>query len=124
MLDIKNICPPALIFIIFSFVQIVFDLLRGSFNAAFFKGVLLIMVGTLLQLLCQQGLSIISWVIIFVPFIFLSTIVAILLYTFGLNPSSGTLNTIYEPANNDKDQEDQEDQEDKIVISQGNIIHV
>lgn len=123
MLDIKNICPPALIFIIFSFVQIIFDLLRGSFNAAFFKGVLLIMVGTLLQLLCQQGLSIISWVIIFVPFIFLSTIVAILLYTFGLNPSSGTLNTIYEPVNKNNDK-DQEEKEDKIVISQGNIIHV
>lgn len=123
MLDIKNICPPALIFIIFSFVQIIFDLLRGSFNAAFFKGVLLIMVGTLLQLLCQQGLSIISWVIIFVPFIFLSTIVGILLYTFGLNPSSGTLNTIYEPVNKNNDK-DQEEKEDKIVISQGNIIHV
>jgi hypothetical protein len=123
MLDIKNICPPALIFIIFSFVQIIFDLLRGSFNAAFFKGVLLIMVGTLLQLLCQQGLSIISWVIIFVPFIFLSTIVGILLYTFGLNPSSGTLNTIYEPVNKNNDK-DQEEKEDKILISQGNIIHV
>jgi predicted membrane protein len=124
---IANICPPALIFIIFSLVQIIFDLIRGVYNAAFFKGILLVMVGLLLNLLCQQGLSIISWVIIFIPFIFMSTVVAILLYTFGLNPTSGTLNTTCEQNDEDKKQgeelNDDDNDNEKIIIRQGNIIH-
>jgi hypothetical protein len=37
-------------------------------------------------------MGIISWVIVFVPFIFMSIIVAILLYVFGLDPATGKLN--------------------------------
>ncbi len=116
MLD--KICPPALIFIIFCLVQIIFDVLRGAYNTAFFKGIVLIMVGILLNVLCQRGLSVVSWIIVFIPFIFMTTIVAILLYTFGLNPTTGTLTTT------DGDSGDSNNEgPDVVVISQGNIIH-
>jgi predicted membrane protein len=36
-------------------------------------------------------MSVISWIIVFVPFIFMSVIVTILLYFFGLNPATGTI---------------------------------
>ena len=126
---VANICPLALIFIIFSSVQIIFDILRGVYNAAFFKVILLIMVGLLLNLLCQQGLSMISWIIIFIPFIFLSTVVAILLYTFGLNPSSGTLDipTCSNNSNSDENVPNSnanDENDEEIIIRQGNIIHV
>jgi hypothetical protein len=117
MLD--KICPPALIFIIFCLVQIIFDVLRGVYNTAFFKGIVLIMVGVLLNVLCQRGLSIVSWIIVFIPFIFLTTIVAILLYTFGLDPSTGTLTTTSDSGSDS----DADAVPDVVVISQGNIIH-
>ena len=43
----------------------------------------------LLNALCQGGMGIISWIIVFIPFIFMSVIVVILLYVFGLDPATG-----------------------------------
>jgi hypothetical protein len=45
----------------------------------------------LLNALCQGGMSIISWIIVFIPFIFMTVIVTILLYVFGLDAATGTL---------------------------------
>ncbi len=45
----------------------------------------------LLNILCSQGLGIISWIIVFIPFILMSIITAILLFVFGLDPYTGKL---------------------------------
>jgi hypothetical protein len=37
-------------------------------------------------------MTIVSWIIVFIPFIFMSVIVAILLYVFGLDAATGKLN--------------------------------
>ena len=50
------------------------------------------MVTILLNILCEKGLSIVSWVIVFIPFIMMTVIVSMLLYIFGLDASTGTLN--------------------------------
>jgi len=90
MLD--NICPPALIYIIFSLTQIVIDLFKGLYNTAFFKTIIMLFVSLLLNILCHYNLGIISWILVFIPFIFMSIIVAILLFVFGLDPATGKLN--------------------------------
>ena len=87
-----NLCAPALIYVAFSLTQIVIDTFKGLYNTAFFKIIVMIIITILLNALCQAGMGIISWVIVFVPFIFMSVIVAILLYVFGLDPSTGKLN--------------------------------
>jgi len=46
----------------------------------------------MLNILCESGMGVISWIIVFVPFIFMSVIVTLLLYFFGLNPSTGKIN--------------------------------
>lgn len=88
-----NLCTPAIIYLIFSITQILIDTYQGLINTAIMKTIVMICVTFLLNLLCLRGLSIVSWVIVFIPFIFMTVIVSILLYTFGLNPSTGTLNT-------------------------------
>jgi hypothetical protein len=45
----------------------------------------------LLNILCKQGLSIISWLIVFIPFILMTYITAVLMFVFGLSPSSDNL---------------------------------
>lgn len=87
-----NLCAPALIYIAFSLTQVVIDTFKGLYNTAFFKVIVMIIITILLNALCDAGMGIISWVIVFIPFIFMSVIVAILLYVFGLDPSTGTLN--------------------------------
>lgn len=87
-----NLCAPALIYVIFSLTQIIIDSLKGLYNTAFFKIIIMCLVTFLLNALCQQGLGIISWIIVFIPFIFMTVIVTMLLYIFGLDAATGTIN--------------------------------
>lgn len=86
-----DLCAPALIYVAFSLTQIVIDTFKGLYNTAFLKIFVMIIITILLNSLCQAGMGIISWLIVFIPFIFMSIIVAILLYVFGLDPSTGKL---------------------------------
>ncbi len=85
-----TICPPALIYIVFSLTQIIIDLIKGLYNTAFMKFIVMTIIGFLLNLLCQGGLGIISWIIVFIPFMLMTIITAMLLYAFGLNDATGS----------------------------------
>ena len=87
-----NLCGPAIIYLIFSVTQIIIDVFKGLYNTAFMKAIVMVMVTLLLNILCEKGLSIVSWIIVFIPFIVMTVIVSMLLYIFGLDASSGTLN--------------------------------
>jgi len=84
-----KLCPPALIYIVFSVAQILIDTFNGLYNTAFMKFVVAILVTLLLNGLCDGGLGVISWIIVFVPFILMTFVVAMLLYIFGLNTTIG-----------------------------------
>ena len=49
------------------------------------------MITLLLNILCKQGLSVVSWIIVFIPFILMTVIVSILLYAFGLDAATGKI---------------------------------
>ena len=85
-----KLCPPAIIYVVFSLAQIIIDTFKGLYNTAFMKIVVAILVTLLLNGLCQGGLGVVSWVIVFTPFIFMTFIVAMLLYIFGMNPGIGS----------------------------------
>ena len=87
-----NLCAPAIIYLIFSITQILIDTFKGLYNTAFIKVIVTIMVTLLLNILCEQGLSVVSWIIVFIPFILMTVIVSMLLYIFGLDAATGTLN--------------------------------
>ncbi len=87
-----NICAPALIYIAFSLTQIIIDTFNGLYNTAFLKSIVAVIITILLNALCQTGMGIISWIIVFIPFVFMTLIIAILLYAFGLKPTTGTVN--------------------------------
>ena len=87
-----NLCAPAIIYLIFSVTQILIDTFKGLYNTAFMKVIVTVMVTLLLNILCEKGLSVVSWIIVFIPFILMTVIVSMLLYIFGLNASTGSLN--------------------------------
>ena len=87
-----NLCGPAIIYLIFSLTQIIIDLFKGLYNTAFMKTIVMTMVTLLLNILCEKGLGVVSWFIVFVPFIMMTVIVTMLLYIFGLDASTGSLN--------------------------------
>lgn len=87
-----NLCAPAIIYLIFSVTQILIDTFKGLYNTALMKVIVTIMVTLLLNILCEQGLSVVSWIIVFIPFILMTVIVSMLLYIFGLDAATGKLN--------------------------------
>ena len=86
---LAELCPPALIYLIFSLTQIVIDTIKGFYNTAFLKIWVTFAFTVLLNTLCKMNLGIVSWIIVFIPFILMILIISILLIMFGLDPSTG-----------------------------------
>jgi hypothetical protein len=84
-----NLCAPAIIYLIFSITQILIDTFKGLYNTAFVKVIVTIMVTLLLNILCEKGLNVVSWIIVFIPFILMTVIVSMILYVFGLDAATG-----------------------------------
>uniref|UniRef100_A0A6C0C1C1 Uncharacterized protein n=1 Tax=viral metagenome TaxID=1070528 RepID=A0A6C0C1C1_9ZZZZ len=87
----ERICPPALLYLVFSITQIAIDSMKGLYNTALIKTWVAIVFTIILNYLCESGLGIVSWIIVFIPFILMTLIVAILLLMFGLDPSTGKM---------------------------------
>jgi len=87
-----NLSAPAIIYLIFSITQILIDTFKGLYNTAFMKVIVTVMVTLLLNIMCERGLGVVSWIIVFIPFILMTVIVSMLLYIFGLDASTGNLN--------------------------------
>lgn len=86
-----KLCSPALIYLVFSMTQVVVDTIKGLYNVAILKFTMMILFTLLLNILCERGLSVISWIIVFIPFVLMSVITSILLFVFGLDPSTGVV---------------------------------
>ncbi len=85
------ICPPAFIYMCFSATQIIIDVYQGSHNTAVIKAIVAIIVTILLNILCKQGLGVVSWIIVFIPFVLMTVITSMLLYVFGLKATTGSV---------------------------------
>ena len=91
-MGLENICPPAILYIAFSVTHIIIDTVKGMYNTALIKFIVMIIFTLVLNILCQLGLSFVSWIIVFIPFIMMTIISSLLLFTFGLSPQAGKLN--------------------------------
>jgi hypothetical protein len=98
----QSLCAPALIYLVFSITQVSIDTVKGMYNLALVKIWVAFLFTILLNYLCSSGLGVISWIIVFVPFILMTVIVTMLLVMFGLDPSSGKLLIPNEKKQHDK----------------------
>jgi len=94
----EYICPPASLYLAFSIVQILIDMFRGETTTAFLKFIVMIIFTIALNLLCSSGLGIISWFIVFIPFILMTYITTILVFVFGI-PKTSELRPERKPRN-------------------------
>ena len=81
---VEYICPPAILYLAFSITQIIIDIFRGDTNTAFLKFIVMIIFTVVLNILCSVGLGIISWFIVFIPFILMTYITTVLAFVFGI----------------------------------------
>jgi len=95
-----NLCPPAIIYLIFSITQILIDLYKKMYNNVIMKIIVTIMLTLLLNILCEKNLSGVSWTIVLIPFILMTILVSVLLYFFGLDAATGSLDYTCKTQNN------------------------
>ena len=94
---LQEICTPALIYLVFSSTQVIIDTVKGSYNVALVKLWVTLIFTILLNFLCNRGLGIVSWIIVFIPFILMTVIVTLILVMFGLDPITGRKPRITKP---------------------------
>lgn len=86
-----KLCAPALIYLIFNIVNIIFEITNGLMNTALVRVGITIIITYLLNLLCVNDMGIVSWIIVFLPFILMTYVIALLLITFRMDPETGLL---------------------------------
>jgi hypothetical protein len=100
---LEKLCAPAILYIAFSLTQIIIDVFKEMYNTAFLKFIVMLVFSVVLNILCERGLGVISWFIVFVPFIMMSIITTMLLFVFGLSPASGGLDYNIDYPQSEKD---------------------
>ena len=86
---LQPLCMPALIYLLYSLTHVIIDTYKEQYSKAMIEFWISAIFTLLLNVLCQQGLGIVSWLIVSIPFILMTTIAGLLLFSFKLNPATG-----------------------------------
>lgn len=84
-MSLSNLCPPAIVYIVFTAAHILVATFEGDFKGALLQSIIGVMMILLLQFLCLSQLGILSWIIVFLPFIFYTYMMIILYNIFGID---------------------------------------
>jgi len=98
---IQNLCMPALMYLVFMIMHIIYDVYYGLYNMVLIKLVLCTIGTLLLNVLCENNMSIIAWMVVFIPFVMMTVIAVYIMFVLGLNPATGKSNikTTTDPPN-------------------------
>ena len=90
-MNFMNLCGPVILYLGFSLIQIIIDTFRQHYNVALLKFIVMIIFATVLNIFCSRNLTIVAWLLVFIPFIFMTLITTLLLISFGLDPNGKSL---------------------------------
>jgi len=93
---LASFCAPAILYIAFSTIQIIIDIFKNYYHIAFIKLFSTAIISVVLNMLCKRGLGVLSWIIVFLPFIMMTIISSLLLFVFKMDPTNGNGNFNYE----------------------------
>ena len=82
----------------FLITHIIIDIYAGLFQSALMKFTISIIISVLLNYLCNNNMQVVSWIIVFIPFMLMTVVTSILLFSLGLDTKVGKLNI---PRSND-----------------------
>ena len=84
---LTRFCAPAFIYFIFSLIHVLVSIYKGYTSQAVLQFLIGLLMTFLLQLLCFKGMTIVSWIFVFIPFISYTYMMILLFNAFGLQPS-------------------------------------
>ena len=80
---IQSFCPPSIVYLVFTLTHVLMALFDNNIKGAFLQLVMGILITLLLQMLCMNGLSFFSWIIVFLPLVFYTYMTLLLYNIFG-----------------------------------------
>tara|TARA_B110001450_G_scaffold126299_1_gene118880 strand:+ start:3076 stop:4251 length:1176 start_codon:yes stop_codon:yes gene_type:complete len=87
------LCGPAIIYIGFSLIQIIIDVYKEIYNAAFIKFIAMLVMSLIINILCDMGLTVLAWFFVFIPIIMMTIVSTLLLQTFGTSPDTNYMSS-------------------------------
>tara|TARA_B100000768_G_C11267883_1_gene371943 strand:+ start:309 stop:779 length:471 start_codon:yes stop_codon:yes gene_type:complete len=102
-MNVLKLCSPAIMYLAFSFVHIFINISRKKYNEGLIQFGIMLVFTALLNVLCQRGLGIVSWFIVFIPFIMMTLMSQILfMVLINLSGNNETIDDINELRSNTK----------------------
>lgn len=89
MLD--GLCSPVILYVAFSIAHVVSDLSLGMTGQAVTRSAIAVLIAFVLQLMCERGMSIVSWIIVFIPFVSMGLLTALAVAAFNLGDERGPI---------------------------------
>lgn len=86
------ICPPALLYLTFTLIQIAFDVMNENYTDGMTKVLILIPVTFLLNYMCNSGYQTVSWFFVLIPLLFMTVVIGLMFYIFGTQVTDNNAN--------------------------------
>ena len=85
---LNYLCPPALLYVVFFMINVVIEISEKKYKVALTQTIICVIFTCILQIFCNANMSIISWLLVFVPIILYTYMVIIIYLVFRMNPDS------------------------------------
>jgi ABC-type bacteriocin/lantibiotic exporter with double-glycine peptidase domain len=88
---LNYLCPPALIYVVFSFINVVLDLSDEKYKDAFTHTIVAGIFTCMLQLFCMANMPFLSWVLVFIPIVLYTYMTLIIFLVFRNDPNNNII---------------------------------
>jgi hypothetical protein len=83
---LNYLCPPALLYVVFFLIQVVLEISHEQYKQAFTQFIICIIFTCILQIFCNANLTLMAWLLVFIPVILYTYMVLLIFMVFRLNP--------------------------------------
>ena len=83
---LNYLCPPALLYVVFFLIQIVIEISNESYKQALTQSIICVIFTCILQIFCNANLTLIAWLLVFIPVIMYTYMVLLIFMVFRLDP--------------------------------------
>ena len=91
---LNYLCPPAILYVVFFMISIVAELSEEKYKTAFTQTIICIVFTCILQLFCMADMSLMAWILVFIPIIMYTYMVLIIFLVFRMSPESNKQITV------------------------------
>lgn len=83
---LNYLCPPALLYVVFFLIQIVIEISNENYKQALTQSIICVIFTCILQIFCNANLTLVAWLLVFIPVIMYTYMVLLIFMVFRLNP--------------------------------------